>query len=224
MGLAGLTAAVFAADFQDVTQLETLARTAAMRELPPLTDRQRLEVGPLQPRLRLERCATPVTTRVAPGLKVPGRVLLELRCDGGPIWHLYVPVRVVGTASAVLAAHSIVSGTVLRAEDLRTEQLDLGTLPLGYLDDPSIAIGLTASRAIAGGTVLTNQELLGTRSIERGQAVTLLAQLDGMSVRMAGRAMADALVNQRVKVLNVSSGKIVEGVARSSEVVEIVLQ
>ncbi len=219
-----LAATAFGADLQDVAQLEALVRAAAARELPALTDKQRLEVGPLQPHLRLDRCAGLVTTRAAPGLKVPGRVLIELRCDSGTNWHLYVPVRVIGTTPAVLAAHAIVSGTVLRAEDLRTEQVDMNTLPLGFLDDPAIAIGLTANRAIAGGAVLTNQQLLGTRSVLRGQTVTLLAQVGGMSVRMAGRALGDALVNQRVKVENLSSGKVVEGIARSSEVVEIVFQ
>ncbi len=219
-----ITPTAFSGDWQDVVQLETLARAAAARELPPLTDKQRLEVGPLQPRLRLDRCAGLVTTRVAPGLKLPGRVLIELRCDSATSWHLYVPVRVVGTAAAVVAAHAIVNGTVLSSKDLAIEQFDVGSLPPGFLDDPAIAVGLTANRAIAGGAVLTNQELLGTRSVQRGQTVTLLAQVDGMSVRMAGRALSDALVNQRIKVENLSSGKVVEGIARSSEIVEIVFQ
>jgi flagella basal body P-ring formation protein FlgA len=151
-------------------------------------------------------------------------VLIELRCDGASGWHLYVPVRVVGTAAAVIAAHAIVNGTVLGPKDLAIQQFDVGSLPPGFLNDPAIAVGLTANRAIAGGAVLTNQELLGTRSVQRGQTVTLLAQVDGMSVRMAGRALSDALVNQRIKVLNLSSGKVVEGIARSSEIVEIVFQ
>ena len=45
-----------------------------------------------------------------------------------------------------------------------------------------------------------------------------------MSIRMEGTRMSDALINQRVKVENLSSGKIVEGVARSEQVVEIILQ
>jgi flagella basal body P-ring formation protein FlgA len=43
-------------------------------------------------------------------------------------------------------------------------------------------------------------------------------------VRMAGRALTDGLMNQRVKVTNLSSGKTVEGIARSEQVVEIILQ
>ena len=43
-------------------------------------------------------------------------------------------------------------------------------------------------------------------------------------VRMAGRALTDGLINQRVRVQNLSSGRIVEGIARSEQVVEIILQ
>jgi flagella basal body P-ring formation protein FlgA len=45
-----------------------------------------------------------------------------------------------------------------------------------------------------------------------------------MSVRTAGRALTDGLINQRVKVQNLSSGKVVEGIARSEQTVEIILQ
>lgn len=211
-------------EFQDVPQLEALARSAAQRELPALTDKQRLEVGPLQPRLQLERCDSAVKSAVAPGLRVAGRVVIELRCDARSAWHIYVPVRVVGTSQAVVAAHALVTGTVLSAKDLAVEQRDLSSLPPGYLDDPAIAIGLTASRAVSGGAILTNQELLGTKAVQRGQTVTLIASVNGMSVRMSGRALGDGLVNQRVRVENLSSGKIVEGIARSEQIVEIVFQ
>jgi len=151
-------------------------------------------------------------------------VLVELRCQGATAWHIYVPVRIVGTAAVAVAAHAIVNGSVLTANDMFIEQRDVITLPPGYLDDPAIAIGLTASRAISGGTVLTNQHLMGMKAVHRGQTVTLVADAGGMSIRMAGRAMSDGLVNQRVRVENLSSGKIVEGIARSEQVVEIIVQ
>jgi len=66
--------------------------------------------------------------------------------------------------------------------------------------------------------------LLAAKAVQRGQSVTLVADLGGMSVRMAGKAMSDGLINQRVKVQNLSSGKIVEGIARSEQVVEIIFQ
>jgi flagella basal body P-ring formation protein FlgA len=147
---------------------------------------------------------------------------VELRCEGASAWRIYVPVRIVGTTSVAVAAHAIVAGTVLTAKDLVVEERDLTGLPPGYLDDPAIAVGLTASRGISGGAVLTNQQLLAAKAVQRGQTVTLVANGGGMSVRMAGRALSDGLINQRIRVENLSSGKIVEGIARSEQIVEII--
>jgi flagella basal body P-ring formation protein FlgA len=123
-----------------------------------------------------------------------------------------------------IAARAIVAGTVLSDKDVRVEQRDVPELPPGYLDDPSVAMGLTASRPISSGAVITNQFLVGAKAVQRGQSVTLVADAGAMSIRMAGRALTDGLVNQRVKVENLSSGKVVEGIARSDQVVEIILQ
>ena len=88
------------------------------------------------------------------------RVLVEIRCQGPPAWHLYVPVRIVGTTMVAVAARAIVAGSVLTANDLRVEQHDMTELPPGYLDDPAIAVGRTAARPISGGAVLSNQLLV----------------------------------------------------------------
>jgi flagella basal body P-ring formation protein FlgA len=210
------------ATIENIPELEAIARVEALRQLPQLTEKQRIEVGPLPPQVRLARCEHPVKPARAPGLPTPGRVLIELRCEGHAPWHVYVPVKVVGTTPVVTAAHAIIAGTVLTAKDLATQQHDLTALPPGYLDDPGIALGLTAARAIAGGSILTNQELLGLKAVQHGQTVTLVADAGGISVRMEGRALTDGLVNQRVKVMNLSSGRVVEGIARSAQVVEII--
>jgi flagellar basal body P-ring formation protein FlgA len=152
------------------------------------------------------------------------RILVELKCTGLPAWHIYVPVRVVGTTQVTLAARAIVPGAVLTAQDLRVEQRDIPGLPPGYLDDPSVAVGLTASRPISSGAVITNQVVVGSKAVQRGQTVTLVADAGAMSIRMQGRALTDGLINQRVKVENLSSGKVVEGIARSEQTVEIILQ
>ena len=215
-----------AADLQDISQLEKVAGAEAQRLLPPLTDKQRLVVGPVQPRLQLPRCEDTIRTARAPGIQVPGRVLIELRCDGHapvrtgpafvggfvtaaiatpccfvtlrasrrPTWRKFsAQVKTVGTTPVVLAAHALVVGTVLTPKDVTVEQRDIVGLPPGYLDDAGIALGLTAARAIAGGAILTNQQLLGAQAVQRGQMVTLLADAGGISVRMAGRALSDGL-------------------------------
>jgi len=224
LGLGLAAGPLLAAEMQDIAQLEALAKSEAAVQFPPLTERQRFLVGPIQPNLRLDRCNLPVKPIVGPGKHMRDRVLVELRCTGTPSWHIYVPVRIVGTSTVTIAARAIVLGSVLTDKDVRTEQRDISELPPGYIDDPTVAVGLTAGRPISSGAVITNQYLLAAKAVLRGQAVTLVADLGAMSVRMAGRALSDGLMNQRVKVENLSSGKIVEGIARSEQVVEIISQ
>ncbi|MEP6883686.1 MAG: flagellar basal body P-ring formation chaperone FlgA [Gammaproteobacteria bacterium] len=212
------------ADLQDVPALESLAKSEAARQFPPLTERQRFLIGPIEPQLQLQRCRQPLTAGLASPHHMQDRATIELRCHDAKPWHLYVQARIIGTSTVAVAAHAIVAGSVLKATDLKVEQHDISQLPPGFLDDPAIAVGLTAGRPIAGGAILTNQQLVAAKAVQRGQSVTLVADLGGMSVRMAGRALNDGLVNQRVRVANLSSGKIVEGIARSEQVVEIISQ
>jgi flagella basal body P-ring formation protein FlgA len=224
LALTPLLAAAQVFDPQDTVQLEALARSEAALQFPQLTDRQRFLVGPIEAHLQQEKCSRPIRPLVASPQHMKDRVVIELRCQDLKPWHIYVPVRIVGTSPVAVAAHAIVAGTVIKDTDVRIEQHDISELPLGFLDDPSIAVGLTAGRPIAGGAYLTNQQLVAAKAVLRGQSVTLIADAGGMSVRMAGRALSDGLMNQRVRVQNLSSGKIVEGIARSEQTVEIIVQ
>ena len=211
-------------DVEDLRVLEALAQKEAALRLPPLSDRQRLVAGPIEAHIRLQRCNRPITPVVGAGGHMRDRIMVELRCPSTPPWHIYVSVRMVGTSPVAIAARAIVAGSVLTDKDVRIEQRDIPELPPGYLDDPTVAFGLTAARPISSGAVITNQYLVASKAVQRGQTVTLIADYGPMSIRTQGKAMGDALINQRVKVENLSSGKVVEGVARSEQVVEIVLQ
>jgi len=223
-GPAAAAPSAVTSDYQDLAQLEALARAEALRQFPPLTSRQRFVIGPIEPKLELAKCRGPIRSFLSSAHHMQDRATIELRCPDGKEWHLYVPVRIVSTSPVAVAVHAIVAGTVLKASDLRVEEHDISDLPLGYMDDPEVVTGLTAGRPIPGGAYITNQLLVAPKAVQRGQTVTLIADAGGVSIRTSGRALSDGLLNQRVKVTNLSSGKIVEGIARSEQVVEIILQ
>ena len=57
--------------------------------------------------------------------------------------------------------------------------------------------------------------------IRRGQRVSLVSSGTGIAVRAPGEALAEARTGQRLRVKNLSSGKVVEGIALSSGSVEV---
>ncbi len=123
LAVSGLARAVVSpeqgADLQDVPGLEALARSEAARQFPPLTDRQRFVIGPIEPQLQLQRCRQPVRAVLASPHHMQDRATIELRCQDAKPWHLYVQVRIVGTTTVAVAAHAIVVGSVLKDTDLR---------------------------------------------------------------------------------------------------------
>jgi flagella basal body P-ring formation protein FlgA len=210
-----------AQDYQAPDRIMEAARAEAQKRLPTLAGNQRLLAGPVDGRLRLANCPQALDARIATGAGPTDRAMVEVRCTAGTGWRVFVPVRIAGTHKAVVLKRSVVLGETLKPEDLSVIEADPAQLPLGYFDDPQVVAGLTMSRSMAAGLVLSNQSLKLPTAIVRGQQVTLLAGGEGLNVRMAGRAMSDGYINQRIKVQNNSSGKVLEGIARSDHLVEI---
>ena len=94
-------------DPQDIAQLEALAKSEAVLQFPKLTDRQRFIVGPIEPHLPFDKCMRPIRPVVASPQHMKDRIMIELRCQDPKPWHLYVPVRIVGTSPVVVALHAI---------------------------------------------------------------------------------------------------------------------
>jgi flagella basal body P-ring formation protein FlgA len=59
--------------------------------------------------------------------------------------------------------------------------------------------------------------------IKRGQSVKIMARSGAVGVTMAGVATSKASLGERITVRNVNSGRVVEGIVRSGETVEIIL-
>ena len=130
LALMPLLAAAQVFDPQDTKQLEALARSEAALQFPQLTERQRFLVGPIEAHLQQEKCSRPIRPLVASPQHMKDRVVIELRCQDPKPWHIYVPVRIVGTSPVAVTAHAIVAGTVIKDTDVRTEQHDISELPL----------------------------------------------------------------------------------------------
>jgi flagella basal body P-ring formation protein FlgA len=57
--------------------------------------------------------------------------------------------------------------------------------------------------------------------VRRGQQVTLVTAVGGIEVRASGAAMSEGGVRDRIRVQNLSSLKVVEGVVESASLVRI---
>ncbi|MNN01963.1 flagellar basal body P-ring biosynthesis protein FlgA [compost metagenome] len=81
------------------------------------------------------------------------------------------------------------------------------------LSAPEAAIGQVARRALSAGSLLSATDLVAPRIVRRGDNVALVARRGGVEVRVAGRALGDAGAGERVSVENLSSRRVMQGIA-----------
>ncbi len=180
-----------------------------------------IEIGRLDSRLRLARCAQPPSAQLAPGARTQGNTTVNVKCAEPVSWSIFVPVSIERHAQIVVAARALTRHQVIRPEDIRLEHQDTGQLSSGYFSDPSDIVGMEVKRRLMPGQILGTAHVAPRQLIERGQAVTLYAARPGLTVRMKGEALESGAEGQRIRVRNRSSKRIVEGHVEPSGAVRV---
>lgn len=169
-------------------------------------------VNRLDSRLRMPRCAKPLTTFLPPGGRTIGSVSVGVRCNADHPWSLYVPVSVAVRDKVVVLRHAMARGDTIKASDVEMEQRNLSRLAFGYITSPKAAIDQRLLRPAQANTVLNPSMLQAPLMVHRGQTVTLIAGESAVSVRMSGQALSDGSLGDVVHVRNSHSRRVIAGV------------
>jgi len=172
-------------------------------------------------RLRLARCATALHAQLPPGTSLQTRAMVAISCSSPARWSVYVSVTVEREISVLVLRHAVPRDARLTAEDVNVESRRVTGMGAAFLADPTELRGRSVRRTLAGGTTLTVDMLTPDFVVHSGQQVMLLAGSGPIEVRAAGRALQDAAAGARLQVQNLSSMKVVEGVAESSDTVRV---
>ena len=182
-----------------------------------------ITVRRLDPRLTLKPCKQPLAASVRRGSKLAGITTVSVSCTGQNNWKIYVQAEVKIVLDIVVADAMLERGQVISEGDLAIESHDIGNLPQGYFDDTGKVAGMVARRAIKPGDLINSHMLKRAYMVKRGESVYLVVKTPGLQVRMKGKALGNATKGNTVRVKNLSSDRIVEGVATAPGVVSISL-
>ena len=183
----------------------------------------RIKVGNIDNRLKLKSCSTGLKLEVNRQFQRSRSVTVSVQCQGDKPWRLYVPSQVLLYKKVLVAKQPIKRGVSIAETDIATIEREVTNLYFGYLQDPKQVIGKVASRMIMPGTLLRPQILREAILINRGELVTIVAEVGGISVKMNGRAVTSGGRGRQIKVQNLSSRRIVEGVVIGKGIVKISL-
>lgn len=206
---------------QSHDEIRAAARDFAARAAARGSVRAEVEVGAIDPRLRLAACPMPVEAFWPSGAQPTGNTTVGVRCPSGSPWTLYVPVRVRTWHRVLVTARPVPRSAILTPADLRTEPREVADLDRGYLSRPEEAVGKHASRALASGTVLTPSMLTLPPLVRRGDRVTVLAGSGPLEVRLTAEALADGRAGETVRVRNPLTRKVIYGIVSAAGTVRV---
>lgn len=212
---------------QDAGRVEPLdairgaAESFVRSQLPKDANVAGVTAGTLDNRLRLARCSDGLRAQIPPGAALQARTLVGVGCQGPVHWTVYVSVTVESQISVLVLKHPVPRDARLTADDVTIEPRKVTGQATAYLTAVNDLQGRSAQRPLPMGTTLTMDMFKADLVIQHGQQVTLVAAAGGIEVRATGRALADGANGARIKVQNLSSMKVVEGVVDGPDQVRV---
>jgi flagella basal body P-ring formation protein FlgA len=207
---------------QSLDAVRAAAERALRAQLDPALTGVELEARALDPRLRVVACAQKLHTEATPPRGTQTRVLVRVGCPSVP-WSLNVPVDIRREFDVLVMRKPVARGESLVAADVSVHKRVLPGLSSPYLGRVQDLKGRLTRRPLAEGAAVPADAFSAALLIKRGQTVTLTASAGGIEVRAPGLALADASSSQRLRVQNLNSLKVVEGVAEAEGVVRVTL-
>lgn len=205
---------------QPLPSIRAAAEKAVRGTLDANTSGVVLEAAALDPRLALPACGAALDTFVPELRANQARLLVRVGC-AAPAWTINIPVEMRRTHDVLVLKRAVGRGQAIQAADVDIQKRELPGLGSPYVASIEELGNRVTRRPIPAGTALPADALSAALLIKRGQAVTLAAVSNGLEVRAPGLALADAAANGRVRVQNLNSLKVVEGVADTDGVVRV---
>ena len=168
------------------------------------------QAATLDPRLRLKKCSVPITTFATGNGTVGHRTSVGVRCTGDIPWTLYVPVTLNALSPIVFTKQSLLRGETYTSEALELRYLPIHEVPRDALTDIEQALGMATARNVAAESAVTLNSLRAATLISQGQEVIILAEGNGMAVRMTGKALKNGVAGEMIPIRNDSSGRTIE--------------
>jgi flagella basal body P-ring formation protein FlgA len=220
--MAGLSVAMAQEDGREPPEsIRAAAESFVKSQLPHDANVASVTAGPLDSRLRLVRCTGGMHGQLPSGATLQARSMIAVACNGPVHWTVYVPVTVENRISVLVLKHPVPRDAHLSIEDVNVETRKVTGLATAFLTSAGDLKGRVVRQPLAIGTTLTIDMFNPDLVIHHDQDVTLVATGTGIEVRAAGRALSDAPGGARLKVVNLSSMKVVEGVVEGPGLVRV---
>lgn len=209
------------ASIQSLESIQRAAEAFITANLPSDGAKHFVSASSLDARLRLHACAVPLEAFTPHSTDFAARTTVGVRCTAPAPWTLYVPVSIETEVTVLVLRRAVARHARLTTADVEPQVRRVPGTASRFVTDTASLQGHRLRRALPAGSALTVDALTPDILVRRGQQVTLIAQTGGIEIRAQGQALSEGAAHERVRVQNVTSRKVVEGVVESDGIVRV---
>ena len=159
----------------------------------------------LEATVRLDRWSyDPLTRRFTATLAAPA--------DGAPRRMISVAGSVDPMALVPVPLRRIAQGEVVGPSDLDWQRVRIDRVPRGAVMAEEAVLGMAARRALMPGTLIREQDVEPPVLVQRRSTVMVVLDTGDMTLTMQGRALDAGALGEQVRVENLQSKRVIEGV------------
>jgi flagella basal body P-ring formation protein FlgA len=204
-------------------RVEALAREALEKRLANRPEAEVVSVRASRPAVLPDGGPVSARVEVRGGGDLLGTVPLTLRFEreGQPVGDASVTAKVAVFGDVVVARRPIPRHAPLGEDVLTLRRMDLADAPARHYGDIAELDGARAARRISAGHPLRPDLAEQPPAVERGDRIRILARKPGLEITVLGEVRTPGAVGERVRVVNVDSGKGLDARVLSADAVEV---
>jgi flagellar basal body P-ring formation protein FlgA len=211
---------VWAQDYHSLTDISETASNYVIKKMPKEYTLESLTTGRLDSRIKLKKCQQTLIPFVSGNFRVNRNLTIGVKCSQ-PEWKFYVPIKAHITTEVVVANTTILRGEYISEDKLSLIKLKVNNQQSQYFRSFNDIVGKLAKRTIRADKPIKASQLQIRYLVKRKQQVIIIARNENLMVKMNGIALDNGRSNERVKVRNINSKKIIEGVVSAEGVVTV---
>jgi flagella basal body P-ring formation protein FlgA len=171
-------------------------------------------------RLNLPLCSQPIQAFTPNPLKT-GRMSVNVRCNAGKKWAIFVPVMITPFEQIVISTQPLQMGEKLTERHITLARKDVSQLHGNYLTQVAQVLNKQAVRMLPVGTVVMLKDLVEPKLVKRGERVMITSERSGIAIKMNGIAQSDGSRGQMIRVKNQNSERIINATVTDSGQVSV---
>ena len=166
-----------------------------------------VKLGYLDNRLNLAACQQPLEAFFPHHKQQIGRTSIGVRCNDINGWKVFIPANIRAYATVYTAAKPLPRGTIISEQDIKLVKREVSIYRNGVFTSQEGLVGTIVKRPIAQQSVITPGMLKPRHLVKRGDAITILAENNGLVIRVQGEAMGNGQFGQTIEVKNALTRK-----------------